>query len=249
LDADGPPDRQPRHHEMEFPLRTHALLALGPLAIVIAMAGRFVRARARARGPRVIPGSLRLLLSERIRDHVRRRGDREALVALDPGMEPRASANRPPIEPADRRTSRRPGGPDGVEQRLYEITIPALSLETEFPAVRRRLLADFPRLVEVLAMSTPGTVLIAYRGEDEVDAWCEAVSDAVATRRRSHSLPTRRPSHGRRLEGTKRARQRPVAGEARKRGPREPRADRRPCPRLVRRSEASRATIRRRGGA
>ena len=42
--------------------------------------------------------------------------------------------------------------------RLYQITIPGLSLKGDFPAVRRRL---------------------------EVDAWLDAVSDSVATRRMS----------------------------------------------------------------
>lgn len=72
-----------------------------------------------------------------------------------------------------------------TEQRLYEITIPGLSIDNDFRAVRRRLLADFPHVVEVFAMSTPETVLIAYRGEDEIDAWCEALGDAVAITRRS----------------------------------------------------------------
>jgi hypothetical protein len=74
---------------------------------------------------------------------------------------------------------------ESPEQRLYEITIPNLSLETEFATVRRRLLADFPAVLEVFATRAPGTLLIAYGGEDEVDAWCAALSDAVAARRRS----------------------------------------------------------------
>jgi hypothetical protein len=70
-------------------------------------------------------------------------------------------------------------------QRLYEITIPGLSMRADFPAVRHRLLADFPDVAEVLAMTTPGTVLVMYRGEHEVDAWLDALSDSVATRRMS----------------------------------------------------------------
>jgi hypothetical protein len=70
-----------------------------------------------------------------------------------------------------------------VGQRLYEITIPSLSIENDFAVVRQRLLADFASVVEVLAMRMPGTVLIVYRGEDEVDAWCGALSDAVAAGR------------------------------------------------------------------
>jgi hypothetical protein len=36
---------------------------------------------------------------------------------------------------------------------------------------------------EVLAMITPATLLIVYRGEQEVDAWLDAISDSVAARR------------------------------------------------------------------
>ena len=68
-------------------------------------------------------------------------------------------------------------------QKLYQITIPGLSLKHDFPAARGRLLADFPQVVEVLATTTASTVLVAYLGRDEVDAWLDAVSDSVATRR------------------------------------------------------------------
>lgn len=56
-------------------------------------------------------------------------------------------------------------------------------MKADFPAVRHRVLADFPHVVEVLAMTTPATVLVVYYGEDEVDAWLDALSDSVATRR------------------------------------------------------------------
>jgi hypothetical protein len=69
--------------------------------------------------------------------------------------------------------------------RLYQITIPGLWLKRDFTAARRRLIADFSRVVEVLATTIPATVLVAYLGEDEVDAWLGALSDAVATRRMS----------------------------------------------------------------
>lgn len=41
----------------------------------------------------------------------------------------------------------------------------------------------FPDVVDVLAMTTPATVLVVYSGEEEDDAWIDAVSDSVATRR------------------------------------------------------------------
>jgi len=81
--------------------------------------------------------------------------------------------------------------------KLYEITIPGISMQGDFRAVRHRLLADFPYVTEVLATLTPATVLIVYHGEAEVDDWLDALSDSVATQRirlgRSHAFA---PAHG-----------------------------------------------------
>lgn len=77
----------------------------------------------------------------------------------------------------------RPASRDASAQKLYEITIPCLSMKADLPAVRHRLLADFPDIVEVLAMTTPGTVLVVYTGDEDVDAWIDALSDSVAMRR------------------------------------------------------------------
>jgi len=89
-------------------------------------------------------------------------------------------------------------------QRLYEITIPGLAIDSEFTDLRRSVLAAFPRVVEVFAMHAPETLLIAYRGEDEIDAWCETLSRAAALRRRallreSQSSPVRRKALLRRV--------------------------------------------------
>ncbi len=70
-------------------------------------------------------------------------------------------------------------------QKLYEITIPGLSVAADLPAVRDRLLTDFPQVVEVLATTMPATVLIVYRGTDEINAWLDALDDSVAARRAS----------------------------------------------------------------
>jgi hypothetical protein len=70
-------------------------------------------------------------------------------------------------------------------QKLCEITIPGLFVQAEYPAVRHRLLADFPDVLEVLPMTIPATVLVVYRGEEELDAWLDALSDSVVTRRMS----------------------------------------------------------------
>lgn len=68
-------------------------------------------------------------------------------------------------------------------EKLCEITIPGLSMTADFPAVQHRLLADFPRVVDVLPMTTPATVLVVHTGEPEFDCWLDALSDSVATRR------------------------------------------------------------------
>jgi hypothetical protein len=69
--------------------------------------------------------------------------------------------------------------------KLYEITIPGLSVAADLPAVRHRLLADFPDVLDVLATTMPATVLIVYRGGAKLDTWLDALSDSVATRRAS----------------------------------------------------------------
>jgi hypothetical protein len=69
--------------------------------------------------------------------------------------------------------------------RLYQITIPGLSMKGDFPAGRRRLIAEFPRVLEVFATTIPATVLVAYVGADELDARLDALSDSVAMRRAS----------------------------------------------------------------
>jgi hypothetical protein len=75
-------------------------------------------------------------------------------------------------------------------QKVYEITIPGLSMQTDFPAVRHRLLADFPQVTDVIATTTPATVQILYTGEAAVDAWIAALSESVAARRMSRGHTT-----------------------------------------------------------
>jgi hypothetical protein len=75
-------------------------------------------------------------------------------------------------------------------QMLYEITIPGLSVSADLPSVRRRLRADFPRVLDVLGTTTPATLLIVYSGEDEIDAWIEALDQSVAMRELSRARGT-----------------------------------------------------------
>jgi hypothetical protein len=75
-------------------------------------------------------------------------------------------------------------------QRLYRLTVPGLSIKSDFTAGRRALLADFPNVHEVVATTAPGTLLVLYSGPDEADAWCTALLDSIATRQ---ARVTRRP--------------------------------------------------------
>jgi hypothetical protein len=74
-------------------------------------------------------------------------------------------------------------------QRLCRITVPGLSLKWDFAAARQRLLSDFPDVHEVIATTAPATLLVLYAGEDDVEAWLDALLDTVAARR---GRPSRR---------------------------------------------------------
>jgi len=85
-------------------------------------------------------------------------------------------------------------------QRLYKLTVPGLSIKTDFTAARQRLLADFPNVHEVVATMAPATLLVVYSGPDEAAAWCNALLGLSAT---SQVRATRRLLRwrGRRLGG------------------------------------------------
>jgi hypothetical protein len=53
----------------------------------------------------------------------------------------------------------------------------------DFAAARARLLNDFPDVQEVVATTAPSTLLVLYRGDDQVDAWLDALLDTIAARR------------------------------------------------------------------
>jgi hypothetical protein len=65
-------------------------------------------------------------------------------------------------------------------QRLCRITVPGLSIKSEFPLARERLLSEFPNIHEVVATTAPGTVLVVYSGAHEAGAWY-ALLDSIAT--------------------------------------------------------------------
>jgi hypothetical protein len=67
-------------------------------------------------------------------------------------------------------------------QRLCTITVPGLSVKQDFTAARRRLLADFPEIQEVVATTSPGTLVVLCSGTVEhVDAWRDALRGEIAT--------------------------------------------------------------------
>jgi hypothetical protein len=67
--------------------------------------------------------------------------------------------------------------------RLFMLTVPGLQVTTDWALVHDRLLDDFPDIIDVLATTMPATLLIAYAGEANVDAWLEGISDGIRSRR------------------------------------------------------------------
>lgn len=80
-------------------------------------------------------------------------------------------------------------------QRICRITVSGLSIKQDFKAARRRLMDDYPTIEEVIATTTPGTVLILASDPVDIDGWCEAmhsVSTAEARAGRFHLPPRTR---------------------------------------------------------
>jgi hypothetical protein len=66
-------------------------------------------------------------------------------------------------------------------QRLCTITVPGLSVKHDFKAVRQRLLADFPEIHDVVATTSPSTLLVLCSGTvEDVDAWLDALRGEMA---------------------------------------------------------------------
>jgi hypothetical protein len=66
-------------------------------------------------------------------------------------------------------------------QKLFRITVPGLSVRRDFTTARRRLLAGFPDIQEVIATTAPGTLLVLSSGSEDVDAWL-GTFDSLAIR-------------------------------------------------------------------
>jgi hypothetical protein len=66
-------------------------------------------------------------------------------------------------------------------QKLCRITVSGLSVKRDFTAARRRLLAEFPDIQEVIATTAPETLLVLSCGSEDVDAWLDTLR-SLATR-------------------------------------------------------------------
>jgi hypothetical protein len=77
------------------------------------------------------------------------------------------------------------GDRDLAMPRLYMITVPGLQVNSDWAAVRDRLLDDFPQVTDVLATTMAATLLIVYEGDADIDAWLDGVSDGILSRRMS----------------------------------------------------------------
>jgi hypothetical protein len=74
-------------------------------------------------------------------------------------------------------------GPDPA-QRLCELQVPGLDVPHASAHARARLLERYVQITDVLATTRPATLLIVYRGQEQVEAWASALEPLV-------SLPAR----------------------------------------------------------
>jgi hypothetical protein len=66
--------------------------------------------------------------------------------------------------------------------QLFMITVPGLEVKSDWRSVHDRLLDEFPAITDVLATTIPETVLIAYEGCADGDAWLEGVDQELTFR-------------------------------------------------------------------
>jgi hypothetical protein len=85
--------------------------------------------------------------------------------------------------------------------RLYMITVPGLDVKSDWRVVHDCLLDDFEKVDDVLATTTPETLLIVYRGRAHVNEWLDAMSEAVLLRRMRAAGARRRLAHPHRFVG------------------------------------------------
>jgi hypothetical protein len=81
-------------------------------------------------------------------------------------------------------------------QRLCRITIPGLVVKRDFTAARRRQLAEFPDIEEVIATTAPGTLLVLSCGPEDVDAWLDTLDNLAGSEARKTVRLRRGPHRG-----------------------------------------------------
>jgi len=86
---------------------------------------------------------------------------------------------------------------------LYWLTLPGLDVRWDWRAVHDGLLDEFEAIETVLPTTTAATLLIAYRGQAQLDGWLDSIDRSVVARRLSGqsesaigARSTRRPRNG-----------------------------------------------------
>jgi hypothetical protein len=115
------------------------------------------------------------------------RSETQGIQSLDRRSGPRRP--RPSSGRAVAMTSRDQRHRAIVRSKLYLITVPGLEVKLDWRVVHDRLLDEFPAVVDVLATTMKGTILIVYEGPDDADAWLETVSETILNFRHA-------PAHG-----------------------------------------------------
>lgn len=75
--------------------------------------------------------------------------------------------------------------------KLFILTVTGLNVRSDWRAVHDRMLDEFPGVLDVLATTMPGTILIVHTDPSDVDAWLDTVTATILDRRRARDLQPR----------------------------------------------------------
>ena len=73
--------------------------------------------------------------------------------------------------------------------KLYSLTLPGLDVRSDWRAAHDRLLDDFPAIDDVLPTTMVATLVIVYRGSEQVDGWLRSIEEALLGRRLRGARP------------------------------------------------------------
>jgi hypothetical protein len=62
-----------------------------------------------------------------------------------------------------------------MTMQLCELEVPGLRVATSLGRARSALLRRFPGVTDVLATTRPGTLLLVYEGDEELEQWAVAL--------------------------------------------------------------------------